>query len=81
MWKLHTIINSQEEKDVILDEAISILDRITNEQFLEVLRLFHPAGTVNPLTAASLFVSGLIENNYFDFQRVMKELSNGSPRQ
>lgn len=82
MWSLYRTLGSydaEDSKTYLYQEINSILDHISNRQFLESLNILYPKIFINNgLQAANLFIKGLTFTGYFSFQQIIKDITRGS---
>jgi hypothetical protein len=81
MWELHNLMGDGDEKEYLIDEVSSILDRISTFELIQILQLLYTgflAKDYNPVEMMLMLVRGLKINRVFEFSDFVKGLSNGS---
>lgn len=76
MWKLYNLLRSGiENKKYLLHEFVSILEKISEENFLDAMVVMYGKQIMrkSPEDLGILFIKGLRETNFFSFV----ELTNG----
>lgn len=84
VWSLYKVLKKDkkyEQKEYLIDEIISIMEMLSQEEFLYSLEILYPKiifEKYHPVELATLLVDGLDKNNFFAFEDLMKGLNNGS---
>jgi hypothetical protein len=80
MWQLYQVIGKTSHDDTpVIKEVLSIIDRITNNQFLRCLDIMRiPTAKEKAEVSGILFTKSLIFNKYFDFQFLIGKLNGRS---
>jgi hypothetical protein len=83
MWELYKTLQSgtENKESFLIDEIFAMLDKISKEDFLQALLYLYPKinlSKLNPVEMATLFISGLKHNSFFEFVDVVEGL-NGNP--
>ncbi len=83
MWGLYRLLKNGIgiSQDYLIDTVFEMLDKISQEQFLESLWKMYPKIDFtkhNPVEMATMFVSGLKKNEFFSFVDLVKGLNRGN---
>lgn len=86
MWKLYKVLKDGvgNQQEYLIDEVLTLMDGISQEDFLLSILLLYPKINLQRLNAvefATLFVVGLKRNNFFEFVDLAQGLVNGRSEQ
>ena len=77
MWDLYLLIGEGEEKEYLIDEMYSILDRIPRINFIQMMQILYKGILLkdyNPVEMVLMLVRGFKKNKVFLFSDFIKEI-------
>jgi hypothetical protein len=76
MWRLHKILERDEQPETyLIEEASRMMSSIDTEDFKEVLELTHSPAPKTPAQAALYFIEGLKNSEFFAFKEFITGLN------
>lgn len=83
MWMLYKTLESglEKPKEYLIDEILTMLEKISQEDFLQSLLILYPKIVFSKLSSvemATLFIAGLKKNDFFAFVDVVQGMKHGN---
>lgn len=81
MWNLYSLVGDGYSLPDVLDESIETLKNLSPFEIKKIMKLLYPKyETENSLETALLFMKGLKENKFFDFQYLLRMINGRAKR-
>lgn len=81
VWDLYVLVGEGYSLPDVLDESIEMLRNLSPFEIKRAMKLLYPKyETKNSLETALLFMKGLKENKFFDFQYLLRMINGRAKR-